>query len=580
MTCACLGIGIASAHAEALGPAWVLHRGDDEIQPRRIAPAEVESEARRFRRAVDTARQRLQRIRARIPEGTPADIAEFIDAHILMLGDAAIAEAPQELIRERLFAAEWALQVKRDALLQVFDEMEDPYLRTRKDDLEHVVREIQKALLGDEGNGLDQDLDGRIVIAIDLAPADTILLHDRGAAAFVTEYGGPMSHTAILARSLGIPAVVGVRHATRYLRAEETLIVDGGQGVVLAHPDSLVLDHYQHRLEQARAHHAVLRRLLARPSRTRDGVNVELLANVEMPGDLERARDSGARGVGLYRTEFLYMNRERPPDEEEHLAAYRAILEGAEGLPVTIRTLDLGADKGLEGGEIRCPPAYNPALGLRAIRLCLKEPELFRPQLRAMLRAAAEGPLRIMLPMLSQVNEVLSVRRLLEQLRGELHRDGLDFAPQVPLGGMIEVPAAALSAPLFARHLDFLSIGTNDLIQYTLAIDRTDDEVNYLFDPLHPAVLRLIHLTIQAGQAHAIPVSMCGEMAGDAHYTRLLLGLGLRQFSMEPHGLLEVKEQVMASNAAELHHLAQRLVAGLDREDYRRHLEPLLQTAS
>jgi phosphotransferase system enzyme I (PtsI) len=394
---------------------------------------------------------------------------------------------------------------------------------------------------------------GRVIIAHDLTPADTILLRHRGVAAFVTEFGGPMSHTAILARSLGIPAVVGVRNATQYLRHGEMLVVDGEQGVVLAGADEPLLDYYRRRISEYHAQKAVQRRLVDQPSLSADGVAVHLLANIELPEDIPHAIASGATGVGLYRTEFLYMNRTSPPDEEEHLAAYLAVVRGLNGIPVTIRTLDLGGDKQATGRSgMYGQPSCNPALGLRAIRLCLKEPELFKPQLRAILRASAEGPVRMMLPMLSTLGEILTTRRLLEEAKEELQRTGLRFDPEIALGGMIEVPAAALSAAQFARHLDFLSIGTNDLIQYTLAIDRVDEEVNYLFDPLHPAVLRLIAMTLAAGRKCKVSVAMCGEMAADPRYTRLLLGMGLREFSMQPNSLLDVKEIVRKSNVGRL----------------------------
>jgi phosphoenolpyruvate-protein phosphotransferase (PTS system enzyme I) len=570
MTLACTGIGIGVSRAIALGPAYLLRRGPIDVTPRWIEEREVEAEVERFRRALETARRELQLVRAQIPPHTPPDIADFIDAHLLMLEDVTITEAPLDLIRNQLCRAEWALQVRRDAMVQVFEEMDDAYLRTRKDDVNHVVVQIQKFLVQGEGGGPgsgEEDLMGRVVIAQDLTPADTILLRHRGVAAFVTEFGGPVSHTAILARSLGIPAVVGVRNATQYLRHGEMLVVDGEQGVVLAGADAPILDYYRHRISEQLAHKEAQRRLADQPSRSADGVPVHLLANIELPEDIPHAIAAGATGVGLYRTEFLYMNRTSTPNEEEQLAAYLDVVRGLNGIPVTIRTLDLGADKQVEGRTgVHCPPACNPALGLRAIRLCLKELQLFLPQIRAILRASAEGPVRMMLPMLSTLAEIHSTRRLVEEAKQELRRQGLRFDPEIAVGGMIEVPAAALAAADLARHLDFLSIGTNDLIQYTLAIDRVDDEVNYLFDPLHPAVLRLIAMTIAAGRRCRVQVAMCGEMAGDPRYTRLLLGLGLRELSMQPNSLLDVKEIVRNSDigrlTARVRKVFQRLRAG------------------
>jgi phosphotransferase system enzyme I (PtsI) len=411
-------------------------------------------------------------------------------------------------------------------------------------------------------------MSGRIVVAQDLTPSDTILLRQRGVIGFVTEFGGPMSHNAILARSLGIPAVVAVRNITQYLQQGEMLVVDGGVGVVLAGVDDLILAHYQTRISQDRAHKAALLNLVDQPSTTADGERVLLMANIELPEDILKAKAEGAAGVGLYRTEFLYMNRPTTPDEEEQLEAYLDVVRGLDGIPVTIRTLDLGADKHADArGASQCPPACNPALGLRAIRLCLKEPELFMPQVRSILRASAHGPVRMMLPMLSSIEEVVSARRMIEEAKRELRQVGMPFDAHIPIGGMIEVPAAALAAASFARHLDFLSIGTNDLIQYTLAIDRMDDEVNYLYDPVHPAVLRLIQMIIEAGRETGTPVSMCGEMAGDPHYVPMLLGMGLRELSMQPNSLLEIKEIVRNCRAKRLTKLVKRLFKRLETED-------------
>jgi phosphotransferase system enzyme I (PtsI) len=375
-----------------------------------------------------------------------------------------------------------------------------------------------------------------------------------------------MSHTAILARSLNSPAVMGVRNATRYLRQGETLVVDGEAGSVIADADYNILEHYRRRLVALSERRNRLRLLLNKPSESSDGVPVKLLANLELPEDTHGARANGAAGVGLYRTEFLYMNRDALPDEEEHLAAYRQTIKGLGGIPITIRTLDLGADKQVDSLPASCPPVCNPALGLRAIRLCLKEPELFRPQLRAILRASAEGPVRLMLPMLTSLREVDSVLAILKQIRNELSQEGIPFDAALPVGGMIEVPAAAMCAAAFAARLDFLSIGTNDLIQYTLAIDRVDDTVNYLYDPLHPAVLRLIRVIIDAARRAGKPVAMCGEMAGDPRFTRLLLGLGLRELSMQPGSLLEIKEIVRNANVGKLERAVAKLYDRLDDE--------------
>ncbi|MCF6353865.1 MAG: phosphoenolpyruvate--protein phosphotransferase [Candidatus Polarisedimenticolaceae bacterium] len=569
MTLICTGIGIGVASSIAIGEAYCLQCGQIETHRRAIAPAEVAHETDRFQQAVLAARQDLSAVRDQIPKSTPTDICAFIDTHLLMLEDAALVETPIETIQSQLCNAEWALQLRRNELVKLFDAMEDPYLRTRKDDVDHVVGQIQKHLIGQHDSPVtdEDELRGKIILAQDLTPADTILMRNQGVAAFITEFGGPMSHTAILARSLGIPAVIGVHHATQHLRHGELLIMDAEQGIVLADPDERTLQHYRKRRDAEQAHIISLRVLIKEPATTMDGTDITLLANIELPEDIEVTNDVGAAGVGLYRTEFLYMNRAQPPNEEEHLASYRRIVEGLNGIPITIRTLDLGADKEADGCCHDMQPASNPALGLRAIRLCLKEPKLFRPQLRAILRASAYGEVRIMIPMLCNLQELRAVKLIIEELKQELKQEGHDFNPKMPIGGMIEVPAAALAADSFARHLDFLSIGTNDLIQYTLAVDRVDDEVNYLYDPLHPSILRLIQYVIQAGHKSGTPVSMCGEMAGTPLYIPLLLGMGLRRFSMQPGSMLEVKRIIRASNIEQLTEQVTHLMQHINEEN-------------
>jgi phosphotransferase system enzyme I (PtsI) len=564
MTVACTGIGVAAGAAIAIGRSYRLPVGPVQAKMGWVEAQQIEAEVERFREAVELAGEQLRAVRDQLPESISAEIRDFLDTHLLMLADRAIAEAPTELIRAEGLRAEWALQLRRDALVSIFEEMEDPYLRARRDDIDHVVSAIQKILTASRSDG-QEDLRGRIVLAEDLTPADIILLSNQGIAGFVTESGGPMSHTAILAGSLGIPAIVGARGSTTCLLHDEPLILDAATGVVLAAFDAAT----QELFEQARASMEVrrsqLRGLREEPGTTRDGVRVALLANIELAGDVPHALDSGAEGVGLYRTEFLYMNRQTPPTEEEHFEAYREVVEGMGGRPVTIRTLDLGADKHVDGA---CSvPSANPALGLRAIRLCLKEPQLFRPQIRAILRVSALAPVRIMLPMLTNVWEAMQARALIEDVMRELTAQNIAHDSYVPVGGMIEVPAAALAAASFVQHLDFLSIGTNDLIQYTLAINRVDDEVNYLYDPAHPAVLRLIQLTIDACTAGGIEVSMCGEMAGDTRFVPFLIGMGLRVLSMQPLALPIVKEVIRDLNAAQLQREVRQLMTLLDTID-------------
>ncbi|HRC71148.1 MAG TPA: phosphoenolpyruvate--protein phosphotransferase [Candidatus Competibacter sp.] len=577
------GIGVSRGYA--IGRTYLLQRNQPEITEYTIPDAIVEDEVQRFLNGLDLARQQLREIRTRVPPSASNDISAFIDTHLLMLGDVSLTEAPVNLIRSLKCNAEWALKVQRDLLVQVFEEMDDPYLRTRKDDVEHVVRRVQRILVTDDPAYLTEAdyselansrLEGRIVVADDLTPADTILMQHQGVLAFVTEYGGPLSHTAILARSLGIPAVVGARNARSYLGNNEAVIVDGRQGVILVGLDERILRYYRHKQQEERRQQRELNKLKGKPAITRDGVTIRLQANIELPEDAVAVREVAADGIGLYRTEFLFMNRGDSPDEEEHLASYLHVIKVLEGSPITIRTADLGADKQVDGGR-GGPVCTNPALGLRAIRMCLKDLSMFRPQLRAILRASAYGPVRMMIPMLSTIQEVFQVLRLVADTKRELRERGLAFDERMPVGGMIEVPAAAVCAAQFARYLDFLSIGTNDLIQYTLAIDRVDDEINYLYDPLHPAVLMLIRNTIRAGQKAGISVSLCGEMAGDSRYTRLLLGLGLTQFSMHPAGLLEIKRVVQDSHVGELTKIARRLLHTTDADKYAELLKSVAQ---
>jgi len=575
MSVALSGIGISSNIA--IGKAYVMQRGQLEI-PEYVVPKKfVKDEVARFKQALKTAVMQLNAVKKHIPKSTPADIKSFIDTHLLMLDDSMLVDVPIEIMQSEYCNAEWALKQQRDTLVKVFEEMDDPYLRTRKDDIDHVVNRIQGILLSETDQSetdLESRLKGYILIADDLTPADTVLMQHYGIAGFVTEYGGPTSHTSILARSLNIPAIVGVKNAHHYINDDETVIIDANEGVLLANVEDTIQTHYRKLQRQQKKARSELNKLKDKPAITKDKQRIRLHANIELPEDLPAVRRVAAEGVGLYRTEFLYMNRTTVPDENEQFKAYQRIVRALKGAPVTIRTLDLGADKQVDSTNSG-PVGANPALGLRAIRLCLKDPSLFLPQIRAILRASAYGNVRIMIPMLTNIMELKQTLQIIDLTKRQLTKEKIKFDDKIAVGGMIEVPAAALMANQFAAELDFLSIGTNDLIQYTLAIDRIDDEVSYLYDPVNPAVLQLIAMTIQAGNKAGIPVSMCGEMAGDPNYTRLLLGLGLREFSMQPTTLLEVKRLVKETNISKLASLAKRTLKAGSQSDITAILEKM-----
>ncbi|MBI1422702.1 MAG: phosphoenolpyruvate--protein phosphotransferase [Gammaproteobacteria bacterium] len=576
MTLALQGTGVSSGIA--IGPVHIMRRDALEIIEYTLEEERIEEEIHRFHSALEMAKQHLQRIREQIPVHTRSDIVAFIDTHLLMLDDSTLSKVPVQLIQQHRCNAEWALKLQRDALVKVFDEMDDPYLRTRRDDVDHVVNNVLRILLNSPvyhqvGHHQEHRLTGHIIIADDLSPADAVLMQHQGIGGFVTERGGPTSHTAILARSLGIPAIVGLHHAQAFLSDHETIIIDGRRGTLIGSPDTQILQHYLFAKRQEQLLQEEHRRNRDLPAVSLDGTPISLNANIELPEDLHLTLQTSAEGVGLYRTEYLFMNRDEPPTEEEQFEVYRTIVERLDGKPLTIRTLDLGADKQIDGSTPN--NLTNPALGLRAIRLCLKEPALFFPQLRAIYRASAYGPVRLMLPMISSTQELIQILRHLDSVRHQLSNHAIPFDPALPIGGMIEVPAAAINAEMLGEYLDFFSIGTNDLIQYTLAIDRIDDEVNYLYDPLHPAVLKLIGMTVAAGNKLGIPVTMCGEMAGDMRYTRLLLGLGLRNFSMHPNSIAEVKRIIAQSDVYLLAEQVTRLLHATSHEAFHTALNAL-----
>jgi phosphoenolpyruvate-protein phosphotransferase (PTS system enzyme I) len=553
--------GITIGHAHLVSSARL------EVAHYEVPQAEVESEIARFDAAVGKVRKELEDVGRQIPADAPAEFAAFVDLHAMILNDPSLAKVPRTLIRERRLNAEWALVQQMETLVAQFDAIDDPYLRERKADITQVVERVLKALLGRPGTVAPNLSEEKqlIVVAHDLSPADMLLFKQHAFGGFVTDVGGVTSHTAILARSLNIPAIVGLHHARHMIRENDLLIVDGLQGVLIVDPDALVLAEYQLRQSQHELERKKLKRLKKTPAASLDGIPVELFANIELPQDMAEVLENGAQGIGLFRTEFLFMNRRNLPDENEQFEAYCEVTRAMEGKPVTIRTLDIGADKALQSsvtGEGYVMP--NPALGLRAIRYCLSEPNMFLGQLRAILRASHYGKIRMLIPMLAHAHEIDQTLELIRQAKASLDAAGLPYDKDIPVGGMIEIPAAALALPMFMRRLDFLSLGTNDLIQYTLAIDRTDDAVAHLYDPLHPAVLQLVSQTISRANRAGVPVAVCGEMAGDPRLTRLLLGLGLRNFSMHPAQLLSIKERVLKTSIADILPMAARVLRSTD----------------
>ena len=569
--------GLPVARGIALGRAVLVASSRVDVAHYFIESEQIKSEVERLRVARDAVIEELQRLQATMPKDAPPELAAMLGVHLMLLEDESMAYEIRRWIKERLYNAEWALVSQLEVVVRQFDEMEDEYLRERKADLEQVVERVLRHLKGaatpvaapppraprQQDLGLDDTQDGPLVlVAHDLSPADMLQFKKSVFAGFVTDVGGKTSHTAIVARSMDIPAVVGARSASQLVRQDDWVIIDGDAGVVIVDPSPIILAEYGFKQRQGELERGRLARLKNTPAVTLDGQKIALLANIEQPGDTEAAMAVGAVGVGLFRTEFLFMGREgKLPDEEEQYAAYRAAVEGMHGMPVTIRTIDIGADKPLD--DRRPDTHLNPALGLRAIRWSLAEPAMFLTQLRAILRAAALGRIHVLIPMLAHEREIRQTLQMLETARQQLDDKGMVYG-EVLLGAMIEVPAAALTARMFLEYVDFLSIGTNDLIQYTLAIDRADESVAHLYDPLHPAVLQLLAMTIQAAIDAGKPVSVCGEMAGDTGFTRLLLGLGLRSFSMHPAQILAVKQEIVRADTGKLKEWAQQLLASRD----------------
>ncbi len=543
--------GIAVSRGIAIGRALVWDSAMREIPRHTVSETVAQAEMQRFDVAVEQVARELQGLRRDLPEDSPAEFDALLNLHTLILQDPIISQVPKDLMQSKRMNAEWALAEQMDVLLAQFETIEDDYLRERNADVRQVVERLMSRLQGTASPVPDipETPPGEmwLIVAHDISPADMVQLKGHPVAAFVTDVGGSTSHTAIVARSLNIPAVVGVPQGSQMIRSGELLVIDGKAGVVYVQPDDLVVEEYRRKQALLQLSRQRLKRLRDTPAMTSCGTRVHLHANIELPEDVNKVNETGADGVGLFRSEFLFMNRPDWPTEDEQYEAYRDVIKAMGGRPVTVRTLDLGADKTLQtDAENAAPPAStNTALGLRSIRFCLAEPNIFLTQLRAILRASVHGPVRILLPMLSSSREIEQSLNYIAMAKEQLAKRNIHMTYAVPIGGMIEVPAAALCLPMFTSRLDFMSVGTNDLIQYVLAIDRVDAHVAHLYDPLHPAVLRLLHDTITAGHKANIPVSVCGEMAGDVRLTRLLLGMGLRQFSMHPAQLLDVKEELM-----------------------------------
>ncbi len=572
--------GIPVSGGIAIGRAHLITPVALDVAHYKIDANQVVAEVARFDTAVKGVQDELKTLHTSLASSAPGEIGAFIDLHWMILSDPMLSKEPVRIIGERLCNAEWALVQQMDALVAQFDEIQDEYLRERKHDVTQVVERVLKRMVGAQtlmqsalNKKRSQEAE-MIVVAHDLSPADMLVFKEHQFAGFVTDVGGPTSHTAIMARSLALPAILALHHARHMIAEDDWLILDGTAGVLIVAPDAAVLNEYLLKRRGVDLERKKLKRIATAPAATLDGVPIELHANIELPEDAKVALANGATGVGLFRTEFLFMNRKTSPDEEEQFEAYRAVVKAMRGQPVTIRTLDIGADKQIDG-ESAGANSLNPALGLRAIRYCLAEPQIFLVQLRAILRASHYGKVKILLPMIAHAHEVTQALELVSQAKAQLDIAGRGYDDTVEVGGMIEIPAAALSLGLFVKKLGYLSIGTNDLIQYTLAIDRTDDEVSALYDPLHPAVLYLIAHTIRTGHKAGLPVAVCGEMAGEVAMTRLLLGMGLKQFSMHPAQLLSVKQKILQSSLADCEDAVKRMLRTEEPEKLREQLAAL-----
>lgn len=551
------GIGVSAGII--IGKAFRLEKESYDIKPTWIGDHEVEQEVERFLAAISASKDQLLMIRKRVESLADNEHLHIIDAHLMILEDQMLVNETVEYIRRHRLSAEWSLKRVLDKLKEQFERLEDPYFKERKDDLTHIGNRIFNNLLGFSHNNLAELREDVIVVAHDLSPADTANMRKERVIAFVTEVGSKTSHTAIMAHSLEIPAVVGVTGIYDAVKTGESLIVDGITGLVHVSPPQETFITYLDRQRQFKYYERELQKIKDLPAVTTDNKKVTLMANIEFINEVKVVLERGGEGIGLYRTEFLYMNRYYLPSEAEHFRAYKMLVEQIAPYPAVIRTLDIGGDKFISQLDIY--DELNPVLGLRAIRLCLEHVDLFKTQLRAILKASHYGKIKIMYPMISGLDELRSANAVLEEVKAELRQEGTPFDENIPVGIMIEIPSAAITSDILAEEAAFFSIGTNDLIQYSIAIDRVNKNVAYLYEPLHPAILRLISMVIKSAHAKGISTGMCGEMASDPKYTLLLLGLGLDQYSTNADALLKIKKIIRSVSFAEAQEIAQQALS-------------------
>ena len=563
--------GVAVSNGIAIGKAHLISNALLEVVHYQLETHQVANETQRLSRAINEVKKDLIKIKKQLHKDSSEEFSPFIDTHLMILSDKSFSERPKKIITKDKCNAEWALKTQMDFIVNKFELIDDEYIKERKNDVIQVVERILKVLLGhpNQTNQINKE-SSTILVAHDISPADALQFKKHQYAAFITDMGGSTSHTAILARSLNIPSIVALQNARNLVKNDEQIIVDGNQGIVIINPSKDILEEYQERQNIWEIEQKKLSKIKNIQCKTLNNEKIELLANIEVPGDISSVKETRASGIGLFRTEFLFMNRKNLPNEEEQFEIYKSVVKSMKDKTVVIRTLDSGADK-LTSADTTI--SSNPALGLRAIRLCLSEPQLFNIQLRAILRASRFGKIKILIPMLSSLTELRQTKLLIQRAKMSLRNKKKLYDDDIKIGAMIEVPAVAINADIFAQELDFLSIGTNDLIQYTLAIDRTDDRVSHLYNSLHPAILKLINTTIKAGKKHKKEVSICGEMAGDSKLTKLLLGMGLRHFSMHPSRILSVKKQVLNSNTLKLTTLADKILKAKESEN----IETLIQ---